>query len=59
MDDGEVDFKNEIIKDPSFIGTKAECVLDELISSGNNLFRKTSEAFTNGKSKYKIIELVI
>ncbi|MEJ4089060.1 hypothetical protein [Galbibacter orientalis] len=51
---GKVDFENEIIKDSSFIGTKADCVLKELISTGNNLFKKTSEAFTQNNSKYKI-----
>src|SRR5690606_6864289 len=39
-DGGDVDFGNEIIKGPSFIGTKADCVLKELISAGNNLFKK-------------------
>lgn len=51
---GEVDFENEIIKDSSFIGIKADCVLKELISTGNNLFKKTSQAFTQNNSKYKI-----
>ncbi|MDX1272806.1 MAG: hypothetical protein R3340_13320, partial [Bizionia paragorgiae] len=54
MNGGEVDFDEQIIKDSSFIGTDAECVLDELISNENNLFRVTSEAFTGNKSKYKI-----
>jgi len=52
--DGEVDFNNEFIKDKSFIGTPADCVLNALISSGNNLFKRTSEAFTQGKSKYRL-----
>lgn len=51
---GEVDFDNEIIKDPSFIGTKADCVLKALISSGNNIFKKTVEAFTGNRSKFKL-----
>jgi hypothetical protein len=54
MEDGEVDFQNEIIKDPSFIGTKADCVLNTLISTNNNLFKKTSQAFTGNRSKFKI-----
>ncbi|WP_117879961.1 hypothetical protein [Aureibaculum luteum] len=54
MNEGEVDFENEIIKDKSFIGTPADCVLKALISSGNNLFKKTSEAFTENKSEYRI-----
>ncbi len=52
--DGAVDFNNEFIKAKSFIGTLADCVLNALISSGNNLFKSTSEAFTQGKSKYRI-----
>jgi hypothetical protein len=51
---GEVDFENEIIKDASFIGTKADCVLNELISSGNNIFKTVSEAFTNENSEYRL-----
>jgi len=51
---GEVDYDNEILKDKSFIGTKADCVLKSLISKGNNLFKKTSEAFTGNKSKYNL-----
>lgn len=38
----EVDFQNKIIKDSSFIGTKEDCVLNELISS-NNKFIQTVE----------------
>ncbi len=53
-DGGEVDFKNEIIKDKSFIGTKADCVLNSLIATGNNLFKRTSQAFTDGKSKFRL-----
>lgn len=55
---GIADFENEILKDSSFIGTKADCVLNALISSGNNLFKKTSQAFTDGKSKFKLKFLV-
>ena len=51
---GEMDYENQIIKDSSFIGTIADCVLDELISTGNNIFRTISEAFTNNNSEYKI-----
>ncbi|MCH4821769.1 hypothetical protein ML462_01170 [Gramella lutea] len=54
MDGGDVDFENEIIKDQSFIGIKADCVLEELINTGNNLFKRTSEAFTDNRSKYRI-----
>lgn len=49
-----MNFENEIIKDPSFIGTKADCVLNTLISTNNNLFKKTSQAFTGNRSKFKI-----
>jgi hypothetical protein len=49
-----VDFENEIMKDPSFVGTKEDCVLNELISSGNNLFKRLSNAFTDNKSKFKL-----
>ena len=51
---GEVDFENEIIKDSSFIGTKADCVLNELIATGNNVFKTVSEAFTQNNSKFKL-----
>jgi hypothetical protein len=54
LPDGEVDFENEVIKDPSFIGTKADCVLKELITSGNNIFKTVSEAFTNDRSEYRL-----
>ena len=54
MNEGEVDFANEFIKAKSFIGTPADCVLESFISSENNLFKKTSEAFTQGRSKYRI-----
>ncbi len=54
MDGGEVDFDNEIIKDKSFVGTNADCVLKALMSANNNLFKKTSEAFTGDKSEYRI-----
>ncbi|MBN4048447.1 hypothetical protein JYU17_00575, partial [Flavobacteriaceae bacterium AH-315-O20] len=54
MDGGEADFNNEILKDKSFIGTKADCVLNALISKGNNIFKKTSQAFTGGRSKFKL-----
>lgn len=52
--DGEVDFENKIIKDESFISTKADCVLNELINSENNIFKTASEAFTNNNSKYRL-----
>ncbi|MFD2551623.1 hypothetical protein ACFSQP_07315 [Bizionia sediminis] len=55
---GLVDFENEIIKHPSFIGPKAESVLDELISEGNNLFKTVSEAFTNNDSEFRIVFMV-
>lgn len=54
-DHGEVDFDNKILKDSSFVGTKMDCVLEELISTGNNLFKQTSEAFTGNNSKYNIL----
>ncbi|WP_417238359.1 hypothetical protein, partial [Bizionia sp.] len=58
MEDGEVDFENEIIKHPSIVGTRAECVVDELISEGNNLFKTVSEAFTNNDSEFRIVFMV-
>ena len=48
---GEVDFDNEIILDPSFIGTKAECVYNRLVTTGldnHNLMTSTFIAFSNG-----------
>lgn len=54
INQGEVDFNNEIIKDKTFIGTKADCVLKALINTDNNLFKTTAEAFTDGNSKFKL-----
>ncbi|EAQ47882.1 hypothetical protein [Leeuwenhoekiella blandensis] len=51
---GEMNWNDKIIKDSMFISTKANCVLEALISTGNNIFRKTSEAFTNGNSEYRL-----
>ncbi|AIZ42374.1 hypothetical protein [Cellulophaga baltica] len=51
---GKVDYDNEIIKDKSFIGTKADCVLSSLLSSGNKTFQNTINAFTNNNSKFKL-----
>lgn len=52
--EGEVDFDNQIIKDASFIGTKADCVLEALINSGNNIFKTVSAAFTEDKSEFRL-----
>ena len=51
---GEVDFDNEIIKDPSFIGTQMDCVLNALISMENNIWKRASEAFTPKDAEYRI-----
>src|SRR5690606_34484574 len=37
----------EIIKDPSFIGTKADCVFGKLENTNGNLFRTTIGKFIN------------
>ena len=50
---GIVDFRNEIIKDPSFINTKANCVLEILLEQ-NGYFKTVMNAFTNNNSKYRI-----
>ena len=55
MEGGEVDWGEEIIRDSSFVGTKADCVLSELISTGNNLFKSVSQAFTQNNSKFKLM----
>jgi len=51
---GEVDFENEIIKDLSFIGTKAECVCELLKTGNGNLFRTTIGEFIDNPN-YKLI----
>lgn len=43
-----------MIIDKSFKDTKAHCVLKALVSSNNNIFKRTVEAFTDGKSKFKL-----
>lgn len=53
-DGGEVDYYNQLIKDKTFIGTKADCVLKSLIKSNNNLLKRTVEAFTQNRSKFRI-----
>ena len=50
---GEVDFVNEIIKDPTFVGTKADCVLKQLLNQ-TGYFKEVMDAFTNNNSNYKI-----
>ncbi|PQV48464.1 hypothetical protein CLV33_105324 [Jejuia pallidilutea] len=40
VNDGEVDFENELIIDKSFKDTKAHCVLKTLISSNNNILKE-------------------
>ena len=50
---GKVDFVNEIIKDSSFIGTKADCVLEVLLNQ-TGYFKEVMNAFTNSNSKYKL-----
>lgn len=52
--DAEVDYTNEIIIDETLNNTRAKCVLKELISSNNNIFKKVSEAFTDNNSQYKL-----
>ncbi len=51
--DGEVDLDNEIIKDITFINTKAECVLNNLIQQ-NGYFKDVMNAFTEDNSEFKI-----
>ena len=51
---GEADFSDEILKDQSFIGTQIDCVLNALINSNNNIWKRVSEAFTPNDSEYKI-----
>jgi len=53
MDGGEVDIENEIIKDSSFIGTKADCILEVLLNQ-TGYFRDVMNAFTNANSEYRI-----
>ncbi|GMN06529.1 hypothetical protein MTsPCn5_19180 [Croceitalea sp. MTPC5] len=49
----EVDFENEIIRDESFLGTKADCVLSELLNQ-SGYFQDVMDAFTSDNSDYKI-----
>lgn len=51
---GDVNFENRIIKDPSFIGTQIDCVLNSLTQNDNNIWRRVSEAFTPNDSEYRI-----
>ncbi len=50
---GSVYFKDKIIKDSSFVGTKADCVLEKLLTQ-TGYFKSVMDAFTNNNSKYKI-----
>lgn len=50
---GEVDFKNEILKDNTFVNTKADCVLEKLLTQ-TGYFKEVMNAFTNNNSTYKI-----
>jgi hypothetical protein len=54
MDGAELDMVNEIIKDSSFVNSKADCVYELLKSTGNNLFKDLMSDFTNNKSKSKL-----
>ena len=54
MDGGEVDLVNEIIKDSTFVGSKADCVYELLKSTNNNLFKDVMSAFTNDNVKFKL-----
>ena len=54
IDDGEVNWFSKIIKDSSFINTKADCVLEELIAMENNLLRETVDQFTNNDSEFRL-----
>jgi len=48
IDDGEVDFENEIILDESFLtDEKLKCVYDKLKASNSNLFKATIGNFVN------------
>jgi hypothetical protein len=50
---GEADYENEIIKDKSFVGTKADCVFNELMKQTGE-FKNIMDAFTNNNAKYKL-----
>ncbi|WP_040281285.1 hypothetical protein [Psychroserpens damuponensis] len=54
LEGSELDMVNEIIKDSTFINTKADCVYELLKSTGNNLFKDLMSDFTNNKSKSKL-----
>tara|TARA_R110002167_G_scaffold230458_2_gene435672 strand:- start:1017 stop:1820 length:804 start_codon:yes stop_codon:yes gene_type:complete len=51
---GDVDFQNKIIKDSTFVGTKADCVYELLSSTNNNLFKNVLSTFTNGKAQFEL-----
>ncbi|HSJ12272.1 MAG TPA: hypothetical protein VK916_06275 [Gillisia sp.] len=44
----------EVLKDPSFIGTKAECIYDKLLEINGNLFKETIGTFIDDP-KYNLI----
>lgn len=52
-DDFEVDWDDEIIKDKSFLNTKADCVLESLMKQTGD-FKDVMDSFTNNNSEYKI-----
>lgn len=54
VNDGEVDFNNELIFTNAFIQTKAFCVIKLLSSSNNNLFKDVTSQFTSNNSKNKL-----
>lgn len=51
---GQVYFNENIIKDPSFVGTQIDCVLNALINSQNNIWKQVTEAFTPNDSEYRL-----
>lgn len=53
VEGGEVDLDNEIIKDATFVDTKADCVLSNLIQQ-NGYFKNVMNAFTDDNSEFKI-----
>ncbi|WP_289044791.1 hypothetical protein [uncultured Olleya sp.] len=53
-EDGEVDFEDQIIKHPSFVGSKADCVYEALINFNNNIFKNVINYFTDYRAEFKL-----
>ena len=53
MDGGTVDVDDRIIRDKSFVNSKANCVLDILLKQ-TGYFKEVMETFTNNNSEYKL-----